>query len=110
MRVTLFGASGLLGQELVRDLGSEQDQLTALSSKDADLRDHARVRDVIRDSRPDWTLLLAAYTNVDGCEFNRDHSFEMNCSCASYEPNTTRLSGTRLISLSPNSISHLPMI
>ena len=35
MRVTLFGASGLLGEELVRELKAES--LTALSSKDADL-------------------------------------------------------------------------
>ena len=31
MRITLFGASGLLGQELVRELA--HDELTALSSK-----------------------------------------------------------------------------
>ncbi|HMD18109.1 MAG TPA: sugar nucleotide-binding protein, partial [Terriglobales bacterium] len=78
MRVTVFGASGLLGQELVHELSGkvsngaglrgEHDQLTALSSQDADLRDHARVRDVIRDSRPDWIILSAAYTDVDGCE------------------------------------------
>ena len=77
MRVTLFGASGLLGQELVREMNGEQ--LTALSVEDADLRDHARVRDVIRDSRPEWILLLAAYTDVDGCESNRDLAFAVNC-------------------------------
>jgi len=35
MRVTLFGASGLLGQELVRELSADpiNDLLTALSSK-----------------------------------------------------------------------------
>src|SRR4029077_19231585 len=60
MRVTLFGSSGLLGQELGQALKAEQ--LTALSSKDADLRDHSRIREVIRDSRPDWILLSAAYT------------------------------------------------
>src|ERR1035441_8863508 len=79
MRVTLFGASGLLGQDLVRELNREQDQLTALSVEDADLRDHARVRNVVRDSRPDWILLLAAYTDVDGCESNRDLAFAVNC-------------------------------
>ncbi len=100
MRVTLFGASGLLGQELVRDLGSEQDQLTALSSKDADLRDHARVRDVIRDSRPDWTLLLAAYTDVDGCEFNRDLAFAVNCDGAVNVAKAAREAGSRLLFLS----------
>src|SRR5260370_20063298 len=100
MRVTLFGASGLLGQELVRDLGSEQDQITALSSKDADLRDHARVRDVIRDSRPDWTLLLAAYTDVDGCEFNRALAFAVNCDGAVNVAKAAREAGSRLLFLS----------
>jgi dTDP-4-dehydrorhamnose reductase len=55
------------------------DELTALSSKDVDLRDHARVRDVIRGSRPDWIVLSAAYTDVDGCESNRDLAFAVNC-------------------------------
>ncbi len=41
MRITLFGASGLLGQELVQALSEEQ--LTALSSRDTDIRDQARV-------------------------------------------------------------------
>ena len=77
MRVTLFGASGLLGQDLVQELKTEQ--LAAPSSKDADLRDRARVREVIRDSRPDWLLLSAAYTDVDGCESNRDLAFAVNC-------------------------------
>src|SRR6202044_3881149 len=77
MRVTLFGASGLLGQELVQELKTEQ--LTALSSKDADLRDRARVQSAIRDSCPDCVILSAAYTDVDGCESNRDLAFAVNC-------------------------------
>ena len=105
MRVTLFGASGLLGQELVRELSgnevsSEQDQLTAPSSKEAGLRDHARVRDVIRDSRPDWILLSAAYTDVDGCESNRDLAFAVNCEGAINVARAARDAGSRLMFLS----------
>src|SRR5260370_4161018 len=105
MRVTLFGASGLLGQDLVHELSgnevsSEQDQLTAPSSKDADLRDHARVRDVIRDSRPDWILLSAAYTDVDGCESNRDLAFAVNCEGAVNVAQAARDAGSRLMFLS----------
>jgi dTDP-4-dehydrorhamnose reductase len=98
MRVTLFGASGLLGQELVQELSGEP--LTALSSKDADLRDHARVRDVIRDSRPDWILLSAAYTDVDGCESNRDLAFAVNCEGAVNVAQAAREAGSRLMFLS----------
>jgi len=110
MRVTVFGASGLLGQELVHELSGkvsngaglrgEHDQLTALSSQDADLRDHARVRDVIRDSRPDWIILSAAYTDVDGCEANRDLAFAVNCEGAVNVAEAARESGSRLMFLS----------
>jgi len=100
MRVTLFGASGLLGQELVHELSSEQDQLTALSSKDADLRDRARVREVIQDSPPDWILLSAAYTDVDGCESNRDLAFAVNCEGAVNVAEAAREAGSRLLFVS----------
>jgi len=98
MRVTLFGASGLLGQELVQELSS--DQLTALSSKDADLRDRARVRAVIRDSCPEWILLSAAYTDVDGCESNRDLAFAVNCGGAVNVAQAAREAGSRLLFVS----------
>lgn len=98
MRVTLFGASGLLGHDLVPELGSEQ--LTALSVEDADLRDHARVRNAIRDSRPEWILLLAAYTDVDGCESNRDLAFAVNCEGAVNVAEAAREAGSRLMFLS----------
>ena len=98
MRVTVFGASGLLGQELVRELRDEK--LTALSSKDADLRNRARVRDVIRDSLPDWILLSAAYTDVDGCESNRDLAFAVNCEGAVNVAQAARETGSRLMFMS----------
>ncbi len=100
MRVTLFGASGLLGQDLVRELNREQNQLTAFSVEDADLRNHARVRDLVRDSRPEWILLLAAYTDVDGCESNRDLAFAVNCDGAVNVAEAAREAGSRLLFVS----------
>jgi dTDP-4-dehydrorhamnose reductase len=103
MRVTLLGASGLLGQDLVHELSGNdlsREQLTALSSKDADLRDRGRVRDVILDSRPDWILLAAAYTDVDGCESNRDLAFAVNCDGAVNVAEAAREARSRLLFLS----------
>lgn len=100
MRVTLFGTSGLLGHDLVPELSSGQDQLTALSIEDFDLRDHAGVRDVIRESRPEWILLLAAYTDVDGCESNRDLAFAVNCDGAVNVAEAARVAGSRLLFVS----------
>ncbi len=98
MRVTLFGSSGLLGQDLVKELSGEQ--LTALSSKDADVRDTARVQEVIGGARPDWTILAAAYTDVDGCESNRDLAFAVNCQGAINVAQAARQAGSRLIFVS----------
>jgi len=98
MRITVFGASGLLGQELIRQLRGHE--LTALSSRDADLRDRARVRDVLAASLPDWIFLCAAYTDVDGCESNRDLAFAVNCEGAVNVALAAREAGSRLLFLS----------
>jgi dTDP-4-dehydrorhamnose reductase len=98
MRATVFGASGLLGHDLIHQLHGHE--LTALSSRDADLRDRARVRDVIVDSHPDWILLSAAYTDVDGCESNRDRAFAVNWEGAVNVALGARETGSRLLFLS----------
>jgi dTDP-4-dehydrorhamnose reductase len=98
MRFTVFGSSGLLGQELVRELRSEH--LTALASADADLRDASRIQGVVRGSRPDWIILAAAYTDVDGCESNRDQAFAVNCEGALNVAHAARDNGSRLMFLS----------
>jgi dTDP-4-dehydrorhamnose reductase len=98
MRVTLFGASGLLGEELVRELKAES--LTALSSKGADVRDRGRVREVVCESRPEWVILSAAYTDVDGCESNRERAFAVNCEGAVNVAEAAREAGSRLLFMS----------
>jgi dTDP-4-dehydrorhamnose reductase len=76
MRVTIFGASGLLGKALVGEWG--KDAVSALTSRDADVRDPEAVRRVMEEKHPDWIVLSAAYTDVDGCERNRDLAFAVN--------------------------------
>lgn len=98
MRVTVFGASGLLGHVLVEELKSEP--VTALTSKDADLRDLLQVQRVVRASRPDWIILCAAYTGVDDCESHRDLAFAVNCDGAIHVAQAAREVGSRLMFLS----------
>jgi dTDP-4-dehydrorhamnose reductase len=76
MRVTIFGASGLLGKELMRHW--HEDELVGLGSKDADIRDADRVSETLEKSRPDWIVLSAAYTNVDDCESHPELAFAVN--------------------------------
>jgi dTDP-4-dehydrorhamnose reductase len=76
MRITIFGASGLLGKALMHEWSG--DTVTGLTSHAADLRDAKRVQQVVEESRPEWIVLAAAYTDVDGCESNPELAFAVN--------------------------------
>ena len=90
----------MLGHDLIPALSGEHDQLTAFSIEDADLRDHGRIRGLVRDSRPEWIFLLAAYTDVDGCESNRELAFAVNCEGAANVAEAARDAGSRLLFVS----------
>lgn len=98
MRVTLLGASGMLGQDLAKAFNGAV--VAAPSSKKADIRDQVRIAQVVRESKPDWIVLSAAYTDVDGCETNRDLAFAVNCEGAVHVANAARAVGSRLMFLS----------
>jgi dTDP-4-dehydrorhamnose reductase len=68
MRVLIFGATGMLGQALVRQWND--DEIIPLGSVQADLRNPEQVNQAIESAKPDWIVLAAAYTDVDGCEIN----------------------------------------
>lgn len=76
MRVTIFGASGLLGKALMREWSG--DAVTGFSSRDADIRDPKQVQNAVQETRPEWIVLAAAYTDVDGCESNPKLAFAVN--------------------------------
>ncbi len=98
MQATIFGASGLLGKALMREWSG--DAVTGLSSRDADIRDAASVRQVVQRTKPDWIILAAAYTNVDGCEGNPDVCFAVNRDGAANVASAAKAAGARLLFLS----------
>src|SRR3984957_15010450 len=98
MRVTIFGASGLLGNALIR--GGGDGGVTGLCTRDADIRDAKRVQNVVQETRPEWIVLAAAYTNVDGCEGNPDLAFAVNRDGAVNVAVAAKKVGARLVFLS----------
>jgi dTDP-4-dehydrorhamnose reductase len=98
MRVTVLGASGLLGKELTREWTG--DAVTGLSSRDADIRDAKRVQQVVEETRPDWIVLAAAYTDVDGCESNAELAFAVNRDAPVIVAHAAKMFGARLVFLS----------
>jgi len=76
MRVLVFGASGMLGKDLLAAFPG--DDVAGLSSRDADLRDGNDVLSAVRKAQPDWIVLSAAYTDVDGCEKDAARAIAVN--------------------------------
>ena len=98
MRILIFGASGLLGKALLREW--TDDEVFGLSSREADIRDPKRVNDVVKPFRPDWIVLAAAYTDVDGCESHKDLAFSVNRDGPLNVAHAANGAGARLLFLS----------
>jgi len=98
MKVMIFGASGRLGKVLMREWHS--DELIGLSSRDVDIRDANRVREVVEKGSPDWIALAAAYTDVDGCESHPDLAFAVNRDGPLNVGQAAKLVGAKLLFLS----------
>jgi dTDP-4-dehydrorhamnose reductase len=98
MRVLIFGATGLLGKALMRQWTG--DDVTGLGSQHVDIRSEQQVQNAISSSRPEWIVLAAAYTDVDGCETNRDLAFDVNCRGAVNVVRAAAGANTRVLFLS----------
>jgi dTDP-4-dehydrorhamnose reductase len=76
MRILIFGATGMLGKALLRVWTG--DEVVGLGSADADIRLPNQVEAQVQRIHPDWIVLSAAYTDVDGCELNPELAQAVN--------------------------------
>jgi len=100
MRVLILGATGLLGKALQDEWMREQ--VFCAGSREADIRKPAQLRALFAQARPDWTVLAAAYTDVDGCERNPELAHQVNTAGAVHVARVAREFGSRLLLLSTN--------
>ncbi len=99
MKILILGSTGLLGKDLLREW-SGGDDLVGLGSRDVDIRDPDAVRQVVSNVRPDWIVLAAAYTDVDGCESNQDLAFSVNRDGPAHVAEAAKGTGTKLLFVS----------
>ena len=80
MRILVLGARGMLGTDLIEEWNNAApaDVLIAAGSAEADIRDAIQVDRLIQKVTPDWVIVCAALTDVDGCEKNRELAFAVN--------------------------------
>lgn len=98
MKVMIIGATGLLGKPLARQWTGAD--LIGTGSRDLDIRDFTQVHKFIDHHRPDWIVLAAAYTDVDGCEKNPALAFAVNRDGPVNVAQAAKLANARLLFLS----------
>jgi len=71
----VVGAHGMLGRDLMTVLPGE---LRGVDIGEIDITSPESVRSVLLALKPEVVVNAAAYTDVDGCEINRDLAFSVN--------------------------------
>jgi dTDP-4-dehydrorhamnose reductase len=66
----------MLGKDIVQEW--QDDELIPATSRDADIRNYEQVERLITATRPEWIVLAAAYTDVDGSERDPEAAFAVN--------------------------------
>ncbi len=75
--IALTGATGLVGSRILELLGNDF-HIRPISSQEMDIIDKSKVNAVLRDTPFDMFLHLAAYTNVDKAETEKNQAYSIN--------------------------------
>jgi dTDP-4-dehydrorhamnose reductase len=102
MRVLVLGARGMLGTDLLEEWqkAAPADLLIPAGSAEADIRNASQVDRLIQRAKPDWVVVCAAYTDVDGCEKNRELAFAVNAVGVENVARSAEITGARVFLVS----------
>ena len=95
--ILVVGANGMLGRDLMTVLPGE---LRGVDIGEIDITSPESVRAVISTLKPEVVVNVAAYTDVDGCETNRDLAFAVNGDGVGHLARVTADIGAKLVHIS----------
>lgn len=78
MKVIVTGAGGLVGRAAVSSLKTAGDDVMGLDHNALDISDESAVRATVESQSPDVVINCAAWTDVDGCEFDQQRAMRAN--------------------------------
>ncbi len=78
MNVIVTGAGGLVGRATRLAFAAEGHRVTGLTHDDLDISDESAVREQIDSQSPDVVVNCAAWTDVDGCESDKERALKTN--------------------------------
>lgn len=77
LKAAVIGAYGMLGTDLCKVLEDEY-EVIQIDLPDVDITDYHSIYNFISRSVPDIVIHTAAFTDVDGCEFQQDKAYLVN--------------------------------
>jgi dTDP-4-dehydrorhamnose reductase len=78
LKVLITGAGGLVGASQVSCCSAAGDDVVAHTHQSLDICDAQSVERTVAESNPDAIINCAAWTDVDGCEFDHERAFLVN--------------------------------
>jgi dTDP-4-dehydrorhamnose reductase len=78
MRILITGYRGMLGSDLTKVLKKKKHDLILTDVEELDITNLDQVRLTLSNKNPDVIINVAAYTDVDGCETNRELAYNVN--------------------------------
>ncbi|HEY0867413.1 MAG TPA: dTDP-4-dehydrorhamnose reductase [Fimbriimonas sp.] len=102
MRVLVTGALGMLGSDLVGELGSRGFEVVATDLPELDITDPVSVGSIAsqRFGQIEWVVNCAAYTAVDKAESDVQRATEINAFGPGYLARAAGLAGAKMVHLS----------
>ena len=100
MKVVVTGAGGLVGRAVVSSFASKGECVVGFSHKDLDISDESAVRAQLAAASPDVVVNCAAWTDVDGCEFDEARAQRVNAVGPELLAHACREAGALLITIS----------
>jgi dTDP-4-dehydrorhamnose reductase len=99
MKIVIIGTSGRLGAALLREY-RDKFEVTGFNHAQLDLSNLDGARERLRSTDFDVLINAAAFTNVDGCETERDRAFLINAEAPGVLAKIANDKGARLIHFS----------
>ncbi len=78
MRVLVTGAAGMVGRAVCEVCRASGDTVLAYNHRGLDIANAGDVLKTLREDQPDVVINCAAWTDVDGCERDRERAFAAN--------------------------------
>jgi dTDP-4-dehydrorhamnose reductase len=76
--VLVTGAGGMVGRAVVENCRLSDDLVFAYDHRNLDIADRERVTQTVETDKPDVIINCAAWTDVDGCERDKERAFAAN--------------------------------